>query len=327
MNFTDFQQRRKELLTLRPGLSDCAETNLYRALYSLIPAAPPPVSGTVHRCHLASQWTELFGLPAECSKRALISSGVRDSLARLFRHYAGTGAKLWLPQDNYPVYHELAIAAGLSPHRFPTLPEIEWPAAAPSGSDEVLLITHPLKPRNRPLDGQDLKTLLNWLQQSTGRRVLLDCVYTLGSQFDDVTLKLLATGQTLLLHSLTKGWLHPRLFGIALVPEADAADLTPAFRASPPSQENLAFARHLMAEHATLPRQVAQALETAKQRLFGQFPHLAARTLVTGGIGYFFPVRIPWEKLLEEGVLGLPASTFGSHREDITLLSSLSFLP
>lgn len=327
MNFADFQTRRQALLSTRPDLLDCAETNLYRALAHLIPAAPPPAAGTVHRCHLASQWTELFGLPAEGAKRALISNGVRDSLARLFRHYAAQGARLWLPADNYPVYHELAAAAGLAPRSFPTLPGIEWPTDAPDDKDEVLLITHPLKPRNRPLDDQDLQALLGWLGQNPRRRLLLDAVYTLGVRLDEVTLQLLATGQTLLLHSLTKGWLHPRLFGIALVPEADAADLTPVFRDSPPSQPNLARARHLMTEHAAMPGQVAQALEGAKQRLLGHLPGLEPSRLATSGVGYFFPVLRPWEQLLEEGVLGLPASTFGSNREDITLLSSLSFLP
>jgi histidinol-phosphate/aromatic aminotransferase/cobyric acid decarboxylase-like protein len=325
MNFTTFQEQRQALLAARPELLDCAETNLYRALSHLIPATPPPVTGTVHRCHLASQWVATYDLPAEWSKRAFISNGVRDSLTRLFSHYAQQGTQLWIPEDNYPVYHELATAAGLSPKTFPTLPDIQWPTEAPSLQDEVLLITHPLKPRNRPLESDDADSILAWLQVNPRRRLLLDAVYTLEARFDKTTRRLLETEQTILLHSLTKGWLYPRLFGIALVPEADAEDLKPAFRDSPPSQSHLNTARNLMTAHPDTPRRVAQALEAAQRHLFSSLPALPQEPLPTHGVGYFFPIQMPWQELLNHHVLGLPATTFGSKREDFTILSSLSF--
>ncbi len=114
MNFAAFQDFRNALMRERDDVLDGAETNLYRALARL---AVPPTSApekTVHRCHLASEWAQCFGLDASAVKRALVSCGVRDSLARLFRHYAGQHARLWLPEDNYPVYAELAPTAGLS---------------------------------------------------------------------------------------------------------------------------------------------------------------------------------------------------------------------
>ena len=44
--------------------------------------------------------------------------------------------------------------------------------------------------------------------------------------------------------------------------------------------------------------------------------------------GYFMPVRAPWRDLLEhQNILGIPATAFGSAREDITILSTLSFAP
>ena len=114
MNFAEFQIHREAVLRERPNVRDCAATNLYAALARHIPPrkADPPVK--VHRCHLASEWTALFGFAPEVSKRALISCGARDSLRLLFQHYAAEGAVVLLPADNYPVYGELRAIFDLS---------------------------------------------------------------------------------------------------------------------------------------------------------------------------------------------------------------------
>lgn len=327
MNFVDFQHHRTHLLSERPGLLDAAETNLYRALASLMPGPAPAAGGSVHRCHLASQWVAFYGLPAEASRRAFVSCGVRDSLRILFGHLAQRPCKLWLPEDNYPVYHELAMEAGLAPCSFPTLPEIEWPQEAPAAEvdHEWLLLTHPLKPRGRSLTEGDAARLKEWLAKSAKRRVVLDAVYTLETRFDAVTLDLLSTGQVILLHSLTKGWLHPRCFGVALLPEPDAAEWMPVFRAQPPPQENLITARHLMSAHADSPAKIAQCLTAAQQRMLESVRHLQLEYLPADTTSYLIPVKRRWEDLLTQGVLGLPASVFESHRDNLTILSTLSF--
>jgi hypothetical protein len=326
MNFTAFQDYRENLLRERRDVIDGAETNLYRTLSRLIPAPTPPPASTVHRCHLASEWVECFGFPPDTSRCALISCGVRDSLARLFRHFAGANAVLWLPADNYPVYGELARAAGLVFGEFPTLPEPVWPKSPPVAGPELLLITNPLKPSGRFLTTGEVKSLKQWLAGSPSRRLLVDAVYTFGTRFHATTLELLETGQTMLLHSLTKGWLHPRLFGIALVPEPDAAALTPAFRAEPPAQESLARARVLMSTHAAMPAAVAGELQTGMERFRQAMPFLLPSPHPLHVPGYFLTVARPWRELLEEHrLLGLPATVFGSGREDITILSSLTY--
>jgi len=327
MTFAEFQHIRQRVLRERHGVRDCAETNLYASLAHLIPPEKPAPELTVHRCHLAAEWVQRFGLPADTASRALISCGVRDSLALLFRAYAGNETRLWLPADTYPVYGELARAAGLAPLEFRTLPEPVWPDAPPATRLEILLVTNPLKPLGRWLTGEDVNTLDEWLAASSRRRLLLDVVYTMSTQFHPTTLQLLATGQTILLHSLTKGWLHPRLFGVALVPEADAATLTPLFRAHPPPQQNLARARELLGRHATLPESVASEIATSRTRLFTALPAGFPAMTATDPATYFMPVMGCWSALLDTfNVLGLPASVFGSPREDITILSSLSFV-
>src|SRR5262245_51420051 len=146
MNFAEFQTFRAKLLSERQDVRDCGETNLYRSLARLAPPPTPAPASQVHRCHLPSEWCARFGFPAEASRRALISCGVRDSLARLFRHYHAVNARAWLPSDNYPVYGELARGAGLTPLDFPTLRAPEWPGGPPVDGSEILLVTNPLKP-------------------------------------------------------------------------------------------------------------------------------------------------------------------------------------
>jgi len=280
----------------------------------------------VHRCHLATEWAARFDLPPELSSRALISCGVRDSLALLFRHYAGEKARLWLPADTYPVYGELARAAGLVPLEFVTLPEPAWPDTLPDPRTELLVITNPLKPLGRWLPPGDVSALTAWLDASPHRRLLLDTVYTFETRFHPATLMLLATQQTILLHSLTKGWLHPRLFGVALVPESDTAALAPVFRAQPPPQSNLARARELMAQQPGMPASIARELDLAQSRLLSTIPQDLTPPTTADAPGYFTPVAGRWQDILDGGnVLGLPATVFGSKCEDITILSSLSF--
>jgi aspartate/methionine/tyrosine aminotransferase len=325
MNFAEFQQSREKILRERESVLDCAETNLYRALACLAPPTFPPPSTTIHRCHVAAEWAECFGFANETARRALVSCGVRDSLAILFQHYAGANSRLWLPRDNYPVYAELARSAELATSEFPTLNDILWPDATPASYAEILLVTNPLKPTGRWLNSRDVQQLEVWLAQDASRRLLLDAVYTFGTEFHPTTLRLLKTRQAILLHSVTKGWLHPRLFGVALVPEADFAMLAPVFRAKPPPP-NLSHARELLTQHRATPAAVATALACTREKFAAAMPQTIQLPACGDAPGYFFPVSAPWQILLDRhGILGLPASVFGSQREDITILSSLKF--
>lgn len=326
MNFAEFQQRREIILLERRDVLDCAETNLYRTLARLIPSATRQPEGTVHRCHLAAEWAKRFGLAA-AALQAFCSCGVRDSLAILFRHFSAENVKLWLPSDNYPVYSELARAAGLTPTCFPTLPEPCWPANPPGAEPELLVVTNPLKPLGRWLDASDEDALLAWLAADSRRRLLLDVVYTFATEFHSSTLRLLATNQTILLHSLTKGWLHPRLFGIALVPESDVAALSPAFRTQPPPQPNLARARELLAHATEMPITVANELTSARERLLNALPTIHPMPQSEMASGYFTIVSGSAAEWLEkENILGIPVTAFGSLRTDLTILSSLRFV-
>ena len=333
MKYAEYLAFRDRQLAARPGLIDAGETNLYRALESLSPHLPDPPGERLHRCHLATQWAANFGFPLEVASRAFVSTGVRHSLELLFCEWARTGARLWLPEDNYPVFGELAIAAGLVPMAFQTLPEPMLPSPSPSPGavpfegDEILLVTNPLKPRGRFLNDSEIVALKNWLQQSPRRRLIIDAVYSLTPRFHSGTATLLATSQTILLHSLTKGWLHPRLFGIALTPAHDAERWKPIFRAAALPQANLAAARHFLEHYPERPAQIADRLHQAHTSLAAILPQEILLTLLAQNAespGYFIPVERSFDSLLEMGVLGIPSSVFGSNRDQLTILSSLA---
>ncbi|MFE1321034.1 aminotransferase class I/II-fold pyridoxal phosphate-dependent enzyme [Kitasatospora phosalacinea] len=330
MRFDAFQAHRQQLLAADPSLLDAAETNVYRALAPLRPG-PPDGDGTrtVYRCDLARTWLRRYGLPEEWSRRAMVGGGVRHGLDLLFRHLGTVGARLWLPADVYPVYFDLARAAGLAPGSYPTLPAPALPQAPPEdGRPEYLLLANPSKPLGRHLTDAECAALAAWLERSPHRRLLIDAVYDLGTPFAPGTRRLLDTGRAVLLHSVTKGWLHPRTFGIVLLGPDDTA-VAAAFRGDPPGQDRLRLAESLLAEHADTPRRVEAALAARAERLLAALPAdvraavpAAARTSPGN---YFFPVDTPAGTLLaEHGLLALPATVFGDTAWRGSVLTSLA---
>ncbi|MFJ9694558.1 aminotransferase class I/II-fold pyridoxal phosphate-dependent enzyme [Kitasatospora sp. NPDC101183] len=329
MRFDEFQAyRQRQLEEGAPGsLLDAAETNLYRALAAIRPE-PPVGTHTVYRCDLARAWLRRFELPEEWSRRAMVSRGVRHGLGVVFRQLHDERARLWLPSDVYPVYFELAHAAGLTPDAYPTLPAPVLPDAQAEDRPEYLLIANPTKPLGRCLSEAECDALIAWLEGAPGRRLLIDAVYDLGAPFSAGTRRLLGTGRAILLHSVTKGWLWPRTFGVVLLGEGDA-ELAAAFRENAPSQEQLRIAESLLGEHAGTPGRVADELAVRAQRLLDRLPpELRAAILeesLTSPGNYFFPVDIPAETLQRDyGVLALPASVFGETAWQGSVLTSLS---
>ncbi|KQV22897.1 MULTISPECIES: aminotransferase class I/II-fold pyridoxal phosphate-dependent enzyme [unclassified Kitasatospora] len=327
MRFDEFQDFRRRQLSAGPALLDAAETNVYRALAPLRPEPPAGLS-TVHRCDLARAWLRRFELPEEWSRHTMVCRGVRHGLGVVFHWLRTVQARLWLPSDVYPVYFELARAAGLAPASYPTLPTPVLPGAPADDRPEYLLLANPSKPLGRYLSDAECDALISWLRDSPRRHLLIDSVYDLGAPFAAGTRRLLDTGRAVLLHSVTKGWLWPRTFGVVLLGPAQA-ELAEAFRADPPTQTQLRLADRLLTEHSDVPRQVVDELAARAERLFERLPDevlgaipVASRTCPGN---YFFPVDIPAETLRREyGLLALPVSVFGESRWSGSVLTSLA---
>jgi aspartate/methionine/tyrosine aminotransferase len=330
MNFTAFKLWREQCLRANPDLLDCGETNLYRSLASLQPK--PDTSSadrSVHRCDLARSWLDRYGFPASHSRRALVCRGVRHALTLIFQELATADATLWVPDDVYPVYLELARAAGIEPRRFVTLPKPEIPATGAKGGAEYLLIANPWKPLGRFLTDEECAALTDWLDASRHRHLLVDCVYDLDAPLHATTQMLQETGRAILLHSVTKGWLWPRTFGVALIGEGHSR-FEAAFRRESPAPAQLRLAEGLLSNGASCPGLVAISLQSRAEVLFAALPDAVGRSLVTDAARlssgcYFFPVRIQAEELLREyRLLAIPSAAFGGASWDGSILTSLS---
>ncbi|MBV1941209.1 aminotransferase class I/II-fold pyridoxal phosphate-dependent enzyme [Streptomyces sp. BV286] len=327
MRFDDFQAFRQRELSASSPLLDAAETNVYQALAQMRPEPPTDMS-TVHRCDLARVWLRRFELPEEWSGQAMVCRGVRHGLGVVFQQLRTVQARLWLPSDVYPVYFELARSAGLTPASYPTLPAPALPGSPVDDRPEYLLLANPSKPLGRYLSDAECAAVMSWLRESPRRRLLIDSVYDLGAPFAAGTRRLLDTGRAVLLHSVTKGWLWPRTFGVVLLGPAQA-ELAEAFRADPPTSAQLRLADRLLTEHSDVPGQVVDELAARAERLFERLPDEVLGAIPSASRtcpgNYFFPVDIPAETLRREcGVLAIPVSVFGESGWSGSILTSLA---
>ena len=329
MDFPAFVAWSQHARATRPGVLDAAETRIAVALSQIRPAiATPATFPTVHRCHLAQQWCALRGLPADKAPSAFVCDGVRHALDLLFRAFAREGRRVAIPQDVYPVYGRLADAAGVETTRIATFPALDLATVlAHAGRDgaSLVLLPAPLKLHGRAWTSAEGDVAADWLARDGSRRLILDGVYAFGQPVDATILKLLATDQVFHLDSLSKGWLHEQVFGIAVVPERDRARLVDTFRDLRPSQDQLWFARALMTRFHDFPARLAGELERRRAGLLRRLADVDVNAQPAAR-GYLVALDGSASSLLDtHGVLALPASAFGSDRADLSIASALAF--
>jgi DNA-binding transcriptional MocR family regulator len=308
-------------------LIDVAETRIAQALAALRPdVAVPEAFPAVHRCHLTPVWCALRGLPPEAARAAFACDGVRHGLDLLLRAFARAGRRIAIPRDVYPVYWRTAAATGVATSELDTLPEFDLPtllARATSDGASVVLLPAPLKLHGRAWTPAEAEVAARWLAEDDERRLVLDGVYAFGQLLDAPILRLIATDQVFHLDSLSKGWLHELVFGVALVPERDRESLQGIFRALRPSQLQLFAARELMTRFRDFPARLANELAQRRATL----AHRLAGTGVASrpaAHGYLVAIEADAAALLAaHRVLALPASVFGSARQDLSIASAL----
>ena len=301
--FEDFVALQERVRREDPSVLQLGETRIARALAASRPAiAVPAEVPKLHRCHLATAWCERRGMPAEWSARALVCEGVRHALALIFGELARRGERVAIPSDVYPVYGQLADRAQLAVAPIATFPLLTFETAA-----RYLLLPCPLKLHGRAWSAVEIAAAHAWLAADRTRRLILDGVYSFDAMLAPAVRALIDTDQVLYLDSLSKSWLHEKVFGTAVVPAQDFAAWAPIFRAAAPAQASLFVAR------ALLEREVPVAAELAVRR---------ARTLAVladRGIaatapesGYFIPIPLAADvALARHRVLVVPIAVFG----------------
>lgn len=324
MTYWDFQQYRVGLLANQPDLIDGCETNPWRAMASLTPQLRETSTENTEASVPAKLWLEVFGLPANYLSRTLVSSGVRHSLSLIFPALAARGARLLVPADVYPLYSHLAREAGVGVLLFPTIPELQ----IPDGGD-WLLIPNPLKPAGRWLGDDEVTQIQEWLRANSDRRLLLDIVYTFHRRLPASTRKLLDGEQTILLHSLSKGWLHQQVFGVALVPECERERLGRCFKSAILEPSKIAAARSLLTEEK-YPERVGEEISRRRSGMLEQLPSEVSEAIRAARgaspAGYLTAVPFEANDLLQRyRLLTAPLSIFGSNPGDYCVISCLGF--
>ena len=291
-----------------------------------MPALHPVAPSRVHRCDLVRLWCQARGLKAH-ARTVLASEGVRHSLQVIFGLLVQSGAKVAIPIDVYPVYWQLARQAQLSAVGFTTFPQFELSrilnAAEESGAHHVLL-PYPLKLHGRAWTNEEAATAEAWLRSSNQRRLILDGVYGFGAQLDSVTTRLIESDQVVFLDSLSKSWLHERVFGVAVIPEQDVEFYTAAFRDLTPTPAKIYVAHQLLERFPDIPRQITRELDKRRAALLERILR-AQNQLLPAERGYLVAVECSPERLLtRHSLLAIPASAFGSCRGDWSVASALS---
>jgi len=312
MNFQEYKEVARGILESEGGARlvrlDCM--NPVKALAAMRPTLRSSSTRASVR-DLEAAWRTRWGLTAaEGSVR--VSTGVRPLLARLFASFARDGRRLLAPEDVYPVYLELAGQAGVAMSTFPTVPQPSLPAVGVSRGPEALLLPEPMVPLGRGLNEAETAQIQSWLNADRERTLVLDCVYTFSERFTKTTETFLAGGQTVLLHSLAKGFLAPDVAGVALGPATLLGEAVHDV-----GDDSLATAVQLLQDASDLPQRLATEFSrrwTALNRTID---------LPAPATGYFSVVPVAFNELLARGQLTVPGSVFGSRAGDWSAVTCL----
>jgi aspartate/methionine/tyrosine aminotransferase len=326
---TDFRQFlvwSEHVRRVYPQVDRCCETRIARALSHLRPVAEKgAVPPTIHRCDLVRLWGKARGIGSS-ARTTLASEGVRHSLQVILQLLAESNTTVALPTDVYPVYWQIAAQAQLPAVGFETFPHFELSrifSVAAEGGAQVVLLPQPLKLHGRAWTEEEVSTAEAWLRAGRNRRIILDGVYGFGSPLDSVTRRLIATDQVVFLDSLSKGWLHEQVFGVAVIPQQDVAIYTEAFRRQVPSPSKLYLAHQLLAHFSGVPHRIADEIEARRRVLIERVAPTCRRT-IPAARGYLLAIEAASNDLLaQHSLLTIPISVFGSRFGNWSIASAL----
>ena len=328
MDFMQFLAWSQQASRAFPDLKRLCETRIARAFEPIRPTVEVPTTfPTAHRCNLARRWCEVRGLPSRMAKNALICEGVRHGLGLIFKLLAKAGKRVAVPRDVYPVYWSLAEEAGVLAIGIETFPIFDVDAIlenASAAGASVVLVPAPLKLQGRRWTSNEVDCAITWLSRDSRRRLIVDGVYSFGLPTDPLINRLLETGQVNYLDSLSKGWLHEMVLGVAIVPESDFGMYAGTFRGLTLCQQKLFCAGELLARFHHFPVQLTKEINRRRDVIWKLIETTGLKTLPATQ-GYLVPIHGGAPSLVaEHGLLTIPASVFGSSLLEWSVASALT---
>lgn len=293
MNLQEFLIYKESLIKGNPSLKDYSNHNLY-SFFKDLPKVEGAVPEKVYRCHMVEDYLSMLSLPDELKQFTGASTGVRESLELLMKHLDS-----WIiPEDVYPFYN-FTIK---KPHStYQTLGKKNLFENLSSGT---LLVCAPLKPQGRDYTFEEISNLKKFLEKDPKNLLVIDLVYATNFYLPKEFLALYKTNQVILLHSLSKMFLTPKLFGISLLPQNSLGQtLRTLFQTLPKKEKELKQAYSLMKYNRHLPLEVKSWLITLGQKegftINPEYPSYL-----------FYSCKSP-EEFLKEGKIVIPATVFG----------------
>mgnify|MGYP001176248475 CR=1 FL=1 len=267
-------------------------------------------------------WSQVMEVP-HLLETAQVSKGVRDSLHGIYTTLEDTDKELWLPEDVYRFYWDAAGEHGLSPKAFVTLPQPDIQKLDEASDNSIALFTNPLRPLGRVFNREEVNGLKNWLAQSEKRQLILDTVYSYQRSFDGTTQELMDTGQCYIVHSLSKAWLERGNYGILIPPANTHSDINWRSVLSSPSTESCTSAYTALEQETDLPYIQQEIFSHTWEKLTPRIQDFAP-DFTPPTSGYFAAVQANAEEVLKQhNTHIIPASTFGSQNQDMSILSCL----
>jgi aspartate/methionine/tyrosine aminotransferase len=257
-------------------------------------------------------------------ERTVVGRGVRELLSATFTCALKSSEELWLLDDVYPVYWELAKHSKATTRPFATLPQPNWNFLTQTAERASIVLPVPLSPLGRLPTEAEANALFRWLSGSPQRLLIIDAVYTFdfnaARRFTDLFLS--GHGdQCIVLWSCAKTWLSPRSLGLAAVPPSLAPTLQKHVPA--PAEADLRRINAVLEDRPDLCQLQQEAFDREWQRLA---PHILRATpnWQPPPSGYFSVVSAPFLTLLNHhGILSVPASVFGSRHDHLSIVTCL----
>lgn len=306
MNYKEYQEFRAKGLS---QYQDFGKTNLYAE----IPGVPLEnnaighVNGKVHRCHLAEDFCRIHQIPYQTRENMIISYGVRDMLKEMMIAFSD---KQWLiPLDVYPWYQQEADRNHLAFKEYETIEAELFYSSA-----DILLICIPLKPFNKIFTKSDIDKIIQWKQENTERRVIVDCAYCLEySELFDY----MRDNDFTLLFSLSKLFSHPNIMGLGLL-SSDMMIMRSIFAQRKMDAIKMNQAYNLLNHHSGYIQQMKNNIKEKQKKLisFNITPE-------TNDYSYLFWSNETFDYFLGKNILTIPASVYNSNRKGV-IISVLS---